>query len=79
MQRLDSNDMWSMFDPAKTPGLPDLYGDAFQAAYADYEAKGLASATISARGLWEIISNSIRESGCPFIVFADNVNGLYLF
>ena len=31
---------WSLFDPKDVPELPDLYGDAFDAAYVQAEARG---------------------------------------
>lgn len=78
MQRLDSNGSWSFFDPLHVPGLTDLYGDAFDAAYMHYESQGLATAVFPARGVWDIISDCVRESGCPFIMFGDNVNGMHV-
>jgi len=33
MRRVEADEMWSLFDPDEVPALPDLWGDAFDAAY----------------------------------------------
>ena len=33
MQRVEADEMWSLFDPKVVPHLPDLYGEEFDAAY----------------------------------------------
>jgi len=30
MKRVESNDDWSLFDPAEAPGLMDVWGDEFE-------------------------------------------------
>lgn len=76
MQRLESNGLWSLFDPKKARALTDLYGDQFKAVYEECENQGLAAASMTARGLWDIIADSIRETGGPSIMFSDNINGV---
>src|SRR3954451_757630 len=41
MKRVDTDGLWSLFDPSVVPHLPDLYGEAFDAAYQAAEEKGL--------------------------------------
>ena len=79
MRRLESDDMWSLFDPARVRDLSGLYSNAFDAAYIEYERRGVASTRIRARALWDIISDAVRETGSPFIMYADNVNGMFMF
>ncbi|PIL31863.1 hypothetical protein GSI_06567 [Ganoderma sinense ZZ0214-1] len=74
MRRVEADQTWSLFDPLLVPGLTELYGTAFETAYEAYEQDGVASGTISARMLWEIISEATRESGTPFLMYADTVN-----
>nr|VWO98948.1 N/A [Ganoderma boninense] len=74
MRRLDANEMWTLLDPMQAPGLDGLYGDAFDCAYEAYEAQGLATSTLPARVLWDVIADGIRESGTPFLMYGDNVN-----
>lgn len=49
---------WSLFCPNEAPGLPDVFGDEFEALYASHEAKGLARRTIKARLLWVAIMDA---------------------
>ena len=44
MRRVEADGDWSLFDPKDVPELPDLYGEEFDAAYAEAEAAGLARA-----------------------------------
>ncbi len=37
MKRLSQNERWTLFDPADTPDLCDLYGDEFEKRYIEYE------------------------------------------
>ena len=77
MRRLEANESWSLFDPADVRGLTDKIGDHFVTFYEAYERDGLAVAKIPARTLWDVISGSLRESGTPFLMYSDNVNGTY--
>jgi ribonucleoside-diphosphate reductase alpha chain len=43
MRRVEAGQSWSLFDPKTVPHLVDLYGDAFDVAYAEAEAAGLAT------------------------------------
>lgn len=78
MRRLEANGVWSLFDPALAGDLNDMYGDAFESAYESYELQGLAVTTVSAKGLWDLISDAVRESGSPSVMYSDNVNGAYI-
>ena len=40
MRRVEADEMWSLFDPDEVPELPDLWGEAFDAAYRAAEARG---------------------------------------
>ena len=42
MKRVEADQMWSLFDPKRVPELPDLWGEAFEAAYLRAEQAGLA-------------------------------------
>ena len=75
MKRLEANENWTLFDPADVRGLTDLVGDAFVAAYKRFERTGNAMASLPARMLWDIVSGALRESGTPFLMYSDNING----
>ena len=40
MRRVEADELWSLIDPDQVPELPDLWGDAFDAAYRAAEADG---------------------------------------
>ena len=40
MRRVEADGQWSLIDPDQVPELPDLWGDAFEAAYRKAEADG---------------------------------------
>jgi ribonucleotide reductase alpha subunit len=46
---------WSLFCPNEAPGLPDCWGEKFEALYEGYEQQGLARKTVKARALWQAI------------------------
>ena len=74
MRRLESGDDWSLFDPYDVPSLPGLSGDAFSRAYEDFEQRGVAVIRFPAKNLWGAICDAQRESGTPFLSYADNIN-----
>ena len=79
MQRLRDGGHWSVFDPVDVPNLFEMVGPEFTAAYASYEASGLAIREYDVEVLWEAIVDSQRETGSPFLLFQDNINGLLHF
>ncbi|HQD65575.1 MAG TPA: ATP cone domain-containing protein, partial [Casimicrobium huifangae] len=57
MKRVMENGTWTLFSPADTPDLHDLFGKAFEAKYTEYEAKAARGElklfkTIQATTLW---------------------------
>ena len=40
MRRVEADETWSLIDPDEVPELPDLWGEAFDAAYRAAEADG---------------------------------------
>eukprot|EP00752_Nemacystus_decipiens_P007598 g6789.t1 len=74
MKRVEADGKWSLFCPNEAPGLPDVYGDEFEALYESYEAKGLARKSIKARQLWVAIMDAQVETGTPYMLFKDACN-----
>lgn len=52
MRRVESNQEWSLFCPSEAPGLADVWGDAFESLYTQYEKEGRAKKVIKAQQLW---------------------------
>lgn len=74
MQRVERGEMWSLFDPAIVPELPDLYGAAFEAKYLEAEAKGLAKRQVNARDLYGRMMKTLAQTGNGWMTFKDASN-----
>lgn len=75
MKRVESNGDWSLFCPNEAAGLPDVYGEEFEALYHKYEATpGLARKTFKAQKLWHAILEAQTETGNPFMLYKDACN-----
>ena len=74
MRRVESDGMWSLFDPKAVPNLPELYGDEFDRAYEQAEALGLADRRVKARDLYARMMKSLAETGNGWMTFKDACN-----
>ncbi|MCR2105405.1 ribonucleoside-diphosphate reductase subunit alpha, partial [Campylobacter upsaliensis] len=75
MKRIKANGKWTLFDPADTPDLCDLYGEAFEKRYEEYEKDdSIVKEIIDAKELWKKILLNYFETGLPFLCFKDNAN-----
>lgn len=74
MRRVENNEMWSLFDPKVVPDFPDLYGDAFEAAYIQAEKEGKAEKQINARELYGRMIRTLAQTGNGWMTFKDKCN-----
>ncbi len=74
MQRVENNEMWSLFCPNESPGLADVYGEEFERLYDKYEKEGRFRKQIKAQDLWFEILESQIETGTPYILYKDAAN-----
>ena len=74
MRRVEADEPWSLFDPKDVPELPDLYGEAFDAAYEQAEARGLAKRTVRARDLYARMMRTLAQTGNGWMTFKDKAN-----
>jgi ribonucleoside-diphosphate reductase alpha chain len=74
MRRVDEDGTWSLFDPKDVPELPDLWGDAFDDAYVQAEARGLAKKTLKARELYARMMRTLAQTGNGWMTFKDACN-----
>lgn len=79
MKRVMANQMWTLFSPSDVPELHDLYGQAFEKKYIEYEAKVEAGTLklfkkIEALQLWRKMLSMLFETGHPWITFKDPSN-----
>lgn len=74
MERLRDGAQWTLFCPTVAPQLRTLHGGEFTREYLKLEAEGWGARTVSARGLWEEIMETITHQGIPYIIFRDAMN-----
>jgi ribonucleoside-diphosphate reductase alpha chain len=79
MKRVEANGTWTLFSPHDVPDLHDLYGQAFERRYIEYERRAddgriKLYKRISAVELWRKMLSRLFESGHPWITFKDPSN-----
>ncbi|WP_406399752.1 ribonucleoside-diphosphate reductase subunit alpha [Streptomyces sp. NBC_00879] len=74
MRRVEADADWSLFSPADVPGLVDLWGEEFDAAYRKAEAEGLARKAIPARELYGRMMRTLAQTGNGWMTFKDASN-----
>ena len=74
MQRVAADESWSLFDPKDVPELPDLWGPAFEDAYVQAEARGLAKKRMPARDLYGRMMRTLAQTGNGWMTFKDKSN-----
>ncbi|MGC4888174.1 ribonucleoside-diphosphate reductase subunit alpha [Micromonospora sp. DT227] len=74
MRRVEADEDWSLIDPSDAPELPDLYGEAFDAAYRAAEKKAVR--TVRARDLYGRMMRTLAQTGNGWMTFKDAANRL---
>ena len=79
MKRVMENGEWTLFSPSDVPDLHDLFGQAFEQAYARYEAMTASGAIrhfkrVPAVQLWRKMLGMLFETGHPWVTFKDPCN-----
>ncbi|MDD5157748.1 ribonucleoside-diphosphate reductase subunit alpha [Sulfurimonas sp.] len=75
MQRVEDDDIWTLFDPYDVKELTMLYGEEFSKRYKELEEDDrIVKEKIKAKNLWKKILTSYFETGSPFLCFKDNAN-----
>ncbi len=79
MKRVFQDRDWTLFSPADTPDLHDLFGTAFEDRYEHYEqlaAEGKLKLhkKVRAQDLWRKMLSMLFETGHPWITFKDPCN-----
>ncbi len=79
MKRVFEEGEWTLFSPSDVPDLHDLYGQAFEQRYQEYEAMAERGELklfrrVSAQGLWRKMLSMLFETGHPWITFKDPCN-----
>ena len=74
MRRVEADQMWSLIDPDQVPGLPDLWGEEFDAAYRQAEADGRYVRQVKARDLYARMMRTLAQTGNGWMTFKDASN-----
>ena len=74
MRRVEADEMWSLIDPDVVPELPDLWGEAFEAAYRAAEADGRYVRQVKARDLYGRMMRTLAQTGNGWMTFKDRSN-----
>ena len=79
VKRVLADEGWTLFSPDDVPDLHDLYGQAFEKRYVEYElmaeyGKIELFKRISAKSLWRKMLTALFETGHPWITFKDACN-----
>lgn len=79
IKRVLSEGKWTLFSPTDVPDLHDLYGDAFEKKYVEYEKKAADGKIklfkeVEATALWRRMLSMLFETGHPWITFKDPSN-----
>jgi ribonucleoside-diphosphate reductase alpha chain len=76
MRRVEADEVWSLFDPAEVPELPDRYGEEFDAVYRQAERDGRFVRQVRARDLYGKMMRTLAQTGNGWMTFKDRANGL---
>lgn len=88
MERVKNKEKWTLFDASHFPGLDEAYGEEFNKLYTKYEQdildetkysnkiifKNKPFKVIEATYLWNLIMQTLLETGGPYILFKDACN-----
>jgi ribonucleoside-diphosphate reductase alpha chain len=79
MKRVASNSQWTLFSPSDCPDLHDLYGEAFEKRYEEYEKMADLGQIklykrLDASLLWRKMLSMLFETGHPWMTFKDPSN-----
>lgn len=79
MKRVHADQEWTLFTPDEVPDLHDLYGQAFEKRYEEYEALAAQGKIklfkkLKALELWRKMLTRLFETGHPWLTFKDPCN-----
>lgn len=79
MKRVEKDQDWYLFDPAETPDLTELYGEAFSARYKEYikmaeTGKLRTFDKVPARQQFKRILTSLQATSHPWLTWKDTIN-----
>lgn len=74
MKRLETDSMWSLFDPKDVPHFVDLYGEEFEKAFEQAETEKRFIKQVKARDLYSRMMKTLAQTGNGWMTFKDACN-----
>lgn len=74
MKRVETDSMWSLFDPRQVPHFVDTYGPEFEKAYIEAEEQKLYMKQVKARDLYSRMMKTLAQTGNGWMTFKDASN-----
>ena len=74
MKRVETDQLWSLFDPKENPEFVDLYGPAFEEAYVKAEGEKRFVRQVKARDLYSRMMKSLAQTGNGWMTWKDASN-----
>lgn len=74
MKRVETDGMWSLFDPRVVPHFVDIYGPEFETAYIAAEEKKQYVKQLKARDLYARMMKTLAQTGNGWMTFKDASN-----
>lgn len=74
MRRVETDGVWSLFDPKVFPHFVDIYGEEFDRAYETAEAEGKFVRQVKARDLYARMMKSLAQTGNGWMTWKDASN-----
>ena len=74
MKRVETNELWSLFDPKEVPELTDTFAEAFDEIYLKAEADERFERQVPARDLYSRMMRTLAQTGNGWMTFKDTSN-----
>jgi len=74
MKRVETDSMWSLFDPRVVPHFTDIYGDDFEKEFVAAEEKKMYVKQIKARDLYSRMMKTLAQTGNGWMTWKDASN-----
>lgn len=74
MKRVETDAMWSLFDPNIVPHFTDLFGEEFEKAYVQAETEKKYIKQVKARDLYSRMMKTLAQTGNGWMTYKDASN-----